>query len=68
MIVSYHNKLINIPKLLGITPDRLVQLCVNAGHEYLANHTPGTLALENRLTDKEHVIDVPEPDNTICPD
>ena len=45
MIVSYHNKLINIPKLLGITPDRLVQLCVNAGHEYLGNHTPGTLAL-----------------------
>lgn len=68
--VSYHNKLINIAELMAITPAKLVQLCVNAGHEYLGNHTPGTLALYNRLT-KPRVAEepvIPVPDNTQCPD
>lgn len=68
--ISYHNKLINIPKLMAITPVKLVQLCVNAGHEYLGIHTPGTQALYKRLTEPR-IIEEPEiqePDNTICPD
>ena len=68
--VSCHNKLINIAGLMAITPAKLVQLCVNAGYEYLGNHTPGTLALYRRLTEPQLIEEpeIPVPDNAQCPD